>query len=91
MAQGFIDGVLKGIDTIADTHHAITKFIRSRGYRVKRKVFSAVLQLFFLLIGVSCLFLGLILVLDNFMRLEYVLVGIGFVTIYAVLVIGKFR
>ena len=92
----FMQGLVEGIGLLAkqqfkDTAKKVERDVSQRGYRFKKRVFQSAVEIFLMIAGLGCLFLGIILFFSSYIPLKFVLLLVGLVLINAVLLISRFR
>ena len=91
-ADQFIEGVMQGLSLFGQkATTSIRGEVARTGYKLKRKVFQSAIEITFAVVGIICLSIGIILFLTRFMSLEASFILIGFLLIYVVLIISKFK
>jgi len=90
--KDFFEGIKQMLDfSFGKQVSKLERFVVKKGYLFKRTIFKWTLQLFLLLCGVAFLLVGLILLLNKVIPLDWLLLGIGIVLTYSVLLLSRFR
>lgn len=90
--KDFFEGIKQMLDfSLGKQFSKLERIIIKKGYLVKRKIFKWALQLFLLLCGIAFLIVGVIILLNKVVALEWILIGFGSVLTYSVLLLARFR
>ena len=90
----FVEQFLKGVThtiNFKTVAQSFEKKIFVEFYKWKRNLFRSAIELSLFLVGGLFVLLGLILVLSRFLAVEYLLVIVGVILLYAALLMMKFR